>query len=160
MKNKKMLYILVPAVILIWGAVIFSILSHVGGSGANYKPQNMQMQTRALDIDSNKYQLLANYRDPFHAGIRTTSIDNDMLQKNDKQKTEKSINWPQITYYGLIINNKKPVALLKVNNSNLLMHEGEEKENLTLKKLYPDSIILNYQKNKKTFFKMHTNSLN
>jgi hypothetical protein len=53
----------------------------------------------------------------------------------------------------MIIHNKKWVVLLKINNSNLIMKEGDEQFNIKLLKMYNDSVLLKYQKNNKVFVK-------
>lgn len=155
MKNRKMLIVLVPAVLIIWGAVIYSIYSHLQGPDLNMKRQDRFVLHKNSDIDTSKYRLLANYRDPFGTGnkIREDDLERENLLKN--QHLDIPVNWPQIEYRGLIINNKKWVALLKINNSNFLMQVGEEKSNIKLIKMYNDSALLKFQKATKTFIKFH-----
>jgi hypothetical protein len=155
MKNRKMLYILVPAVILIWGAIAFSIFSHVHRSDSNIEQFNAPVFSKSSGKDSSKYQLLANYRDPFNAGMRNASEEevNEQERLNKLQKINQQIIWPQIEFKGMIIHNKKWVGLLKINNANLIMQEGDEKLNLRLLKLYKDSVLLKFQKNTKVFTK-------
>jgi hypothetical protein len=158
MKNRKMLYILVPAVILIWGAVAYSIFNHMHSSDSNFEQQNAPVSFKTTDTDSIKYQLLANYRDPFNAGIRNTKYDEigEQEKMSRSQNIGQPVAWPQIEYQGLISHNKKWVALIKINNSNLLMKEGDEKMDIKLIKMYNDSVLLKFQKNNKVFAKSNT----
>jgi hypothetical protein len=155
MKNRKMLYILVPAVILIWGAVAYSIFNHLHSSDTNFEQQNAPVLFKTTDTDSIKYQLLANYRDPFNTGIRNTAEENisDQEKMLRSQRINQQIIWPQIEYLGLISHNKKWVALIKINNSNLLMKEGEEKMDIKILKMYNDSVLLKFQKNSKVYLR-------
>ena len=153
MKNRKMLYILVPAVVLIWGAVAYSIFNHMHSSDSTFEPQNSSVLFKTTDTDTIKYQLLANYRDPFNTGIRNTAAENisDQERMLNSQRINQQIIWPKIEYLGLISHNKKWVALLKVNNSNLLMQEGDEKMDIKILKMYNDSVLLKFQKNSKVY---------
>jgi hypothetical protein len=155
MKNKKLLYILVPAVVIVWAAVAFSIFSHVHSSDTNFEEINLHVNSKTVKNDSSGYQLIANYRDPFNAGMRTANEEDISEQErlNRLQKMNQPITWPQIEYQGMIIHNKKWVVLLKINNSNLIMKEGDEQFNIKLLKMYNDSVLLKYQKNNKVFVK-------
>jgi hypothetical protein len=154
MKNRKMLIILVPAVLVIWGAVIYSIFSHIKGSGINIEEKNSFIHRKKSEVDTNKYALMANYRDPFGTGnrLREDDLDRENLLKN--QHIELPVYWPQIEYRGLIVNNKKWVALLRIDNSNYLLHEGEEKMSVKLIKMFNDSVVMRFQKATKTFTKL------
>jgi len=153
MKNKKMLYVLVPAVILIWGAVVFSIFSHIHNPDTSFEHYSSPAYSKVSESDSSKYQLIANYRDPFNAGMKNSSEDEISEQEklNKIQKMNQQVNWPNIEFLGKISHNKKWVVLLKVNNSNILMQEGDEKLNIKLLKMYNDSVLLNFQKDKRVF---------
>jgi hypothetical protein len=146
MKNRKMLYLLFPAVILIWGFVVYNILSHIRSSDISYEEMKIPMINSSLTNDSNQYTLIANYRDPFYTGsIANKDESQDHIKSIEARPTEQPVIWPAIEYLGLIINNKKYLGLLKINNVNQLMMESENRSDVKLIKLYSDSVILNFQ---------------
>lgn len=164
-KNKKLLYILVPAVLGIWGAIGFSIFSHMRKPvSADYFDHNINEKS-VTDSVGETYQLLANYRDPFKTGRYSNLSDGQKskpqkpnLNNNRMNPYQNRIIWPDIKFLGMISNNKKWVALVRVNNSNLLMSEGDEKMKVRLIKLYTDSVIFGFESEQKTILKSNASS--
>lgn len=163
MKNRKLLYILAPATFLIWGAIVFSILGHFGHSDNFPEKEYLPIRFQDADTLDDSYTLLVNYRDPFGTGtIKRTATTSNPVKKapvvsrrtsRRSQIRSARIAWPNIEYSGLILNDDKQVALIRINNSNLLMSEGEEKQNIKLLKMYADSARLLYKNKEKTFTK-------
>ena len=162
MKNKKLLYILIPATVILWGVVVFKIVSHLNQennySEAYYLPE-MKTET---DSSFKTYKLLANYSDPFRIKRKPYSaVQKKVVQKPSVQATNlrherrnpQRIIWPSVTYNGTIMNMQKQVALIRINTNNFLMTEGEEQNRVILERLFPDSVIMVYEGETKTIIK-------
>lgn len=157
MKNKKVIYVLIPLVIVVWGFIgyrIFVLLKQKDTSSFQHHPEKLQPQEKEI-IDT--FYLIADYPDPFlksNTGYRTnkTSKSRNSQKKNQKKK---NIRWPNIEYKGLIKNQKteKIVINIKINNKNMLMSEGEEMEQVMLLKIFNDSIITEFFTEKRTILK-------
>ena len=147
MKNKKLLYILVPLTILIWGAVVFTIISHTRPDNAPDMNYGVELRNE-VDTAGNKYTLLANYRDPFRYGSsqKPAAVKKPVQQKSQTVRNQNPVrvNWPDIEYKGSITNNNDKVALIRINNRNFLLKEGEARDNIMLVRMYPDSVNLEY----------------
>ena len=158
MKNKKMSYILIPLVAIIWGLIFWKIYNHfTNKDDVSMKTYAIQ-PTKVLNSNSDTIHLLLNYRDPFlsYTYRPGSLISSDMSEKrNDfNQATVKTeINWPNIKYGGMIWNNKakSKTGLLTYNSRNLLVKEGQLIEAYKISKLYGDSVTIEYNKVKKVF---------
>lgn len=90
--------------------------------------------------------LKLNYRDPFLGrNFQQQGQDNQALAVRTNLVTSASpIKIPLTVYSGLVINpkNKKKTGLLKIDQKDYLVREGETIEGERVLKLYKDSVIL------------------
>ena len=153
MKNKKTVYVLLPAVAIIWGIVIYRVFSGLHSSNENYKMNtnfNTSVNTNSSVLDT--FSISANYRDPFLG--RMISVNANSIQKNETPKVEKviqQIKWPTIIYNGMIKNqkSKKELALVQIGGKDNIMKAGETAEGIKIQKIYKDSIEVVFEKEKK-----------
>jgi hypothetical protein len=161
MKNRKLLYLMIPLTCVVWGAVIFNILHHLKGDNNFPSEDFIPFTSSEKDSIDKPYTIIANYRDPFAPGhySEDNNGDDDTRKSFAKNVTNQGsdfpvyINWPVVEYFGLIRNNNKNVALVKIENSNFLMLPGEEKQGVKLLIIHSDSIQLTYKNENKTFRK-------
>lgn len=60
--------------------------------------------------------------------------------------------WPTIEYYGFIKSNNNPeIYLIKADNNFIRIKKGETKNDISINKVFKDSIVLSFQKNERTF---------
>jgi len=158
MKNKKLTYILLPLVILVWGLVVYRFFF-----------EGKKDSDRAPVLENKKenkeqYILIANYRDPFLDHVPAI-IQND---ESDEKKAETnttnlrrqrsnvtSIRWPEISYGGFIKNDKenKYTILVGIKSQNYLVNVGDTIQNIHIKAFYRDSILIVYNNEEKTLKK-------
>jgi hypothetical protein len=164
MKNKKLIYILLPLVIIVWALVIYRIF-FVGQT----IPENITTTAKPLIKDSNKeerntYKLIANYRDPFLGGIKQLIIETEDKETENniensnlrRRRTNLSrVRWPEISYGGFIEGDRdrKTTILLKISNRDYLVHEGDTIDQIFIKAFYTDSLIVIYNEEEKTLLK-------
>lgn len=170
MKNKKSTYLLIVAVLVIWGAIIFRIFSHVHGTDdVDTVPLTFQPDSTFMLADSG-YTLKLNYKDPFLKGgyLASAPSANNSVQKNTTSNIRRRIRqnqtpepvkqavvWPEIVFSGIILNDKtnEELGLVQIGESSYLFREGEIKNELHLLNLYPDSIQVKFQEEVKTIKK-------
>ena len=102
MKNKKIIYVLLPVVLIVWGYVGFSIFTF-GEEEEEIEPIRIDQIVTDKDQKPMSKTLALNYADPFLKGVRNTPVRVRSVQKN-KLATKKTdpVNWGEITYYGFI----------------------------------------------------------
>ncbi|MBN1953393.1 MAG: hypothetical protein JW801_19465 [Bacteroidales bacterium] len=161
MKNKKLNYVLVPLVLLIWGTLIVKVINHLRDNNMIITPPDLPRLDADLADSLESYELLANYKDPF---IRYQTVQNQKaaVDKNIKNKTNRTserkparsiVRWPDISFGGIISHEERQIGLVQVNANSLLLKEGEVRDGICLDKLYKDSVSLIYQGETKTFKK-------
>ena len=102
-------------------------------------------------------------RDPFLGKTNSPKPvgSNNLLKKtfnNSNVIKQKAIpvlpDWPAVEYYGYIKSGtNKELVLLKINGKLQRIHIGDVNNNVLVKKVYKDSIVLVYNKSAKTILK-------
>jgi hypothetical protein len=150
MKNKRVVFILLPIVLIIWGAVIYRIYFAVKQKQIlNVKTSMPRIKA---DLNTEEFVIVANYRDPFLVS-----------EKNDKPKIvvpksvakSQPLNWPNIKYNGSIKNkiSSKQLILLNINSKDRIMKIHQTTDGVMLNKVYKDSVEVLFEKEKKTIKK-------
>lgn len=159
MKSKKNIYILLPIVLLIWGAVMYQFFyfSTTEKSQATistaffYKTINIKKRdTIAINV---------NYRDPF-LGKMYVEKGNGIVGKKkttNLKKTQKIVEpivWPVIVYKGIVsdIKEKNIVYMLIINGQTFLMRKGETENEIFLKEGDRESVYVKYKGNLNLIF--------
>jgi hypothetical protein len=161
MKNKKLLYILLPAVILIWGMIIYRVLN---GSKSEMPATGdvLKNNTSVIGVSDDSFSLSAAYPDPFRAepvkhSVLAAGSSVPLKQPAKEKKTLPPVNasWPQVTYNGVIKNqqSKKELAMVQVNGQSSFMKAGDVTNDVQLLKIFRDSIQVQYGKEKKIVHK-------
>ena len=65
MKNKKYIYLLIPLTIVIWGLIIYKIVSYKGDGYESFKKEIKNNNTQDIIISDDTFSLFLNYPDPF-----------------------------------------------------------------------------------------------
>ena len=162
MKNKKLMYILLPLVIIIWGAIVYKIISnYTGGNDTGIVLSDEKTKVLPVNI-ADTFSLILNYPDPFLKGeaqvynytktILPQANYNKTTVNTAKTKENVQVNWPVIVYGGIIKNkgNNKTCSIIKINGVEYLMNVGGTYKDVTLIKVYKDSAIVQYKNIKKT----------
>lgn len=158
MKNKKLLYVLIPAVLLLWGVIIYKIFNVVNGSKSEevYKSSFIENSDDENLIDT--FSIHPNYRDPFLGKIvkKSSPSENKVPNINpnpiaQKKATPTSTVWPTLVYSGLIKNQKsnKTLALVQINGQAHIMKIADIEAEVELTKIFRDSIEVKFQKEKR-----------
>jgi hypothetical protein len=154
MKSKKSLYILLPAVLLLWGYIAFKIYKHMSGGGEVIITSNRVIQECIEDNVPDTFSLILDYKDPFLS--RNIIVPNTSKNRVRKVKpTIKHIHWPEIIYQGRMVNQqtKRSKVSLSVGGVDVILSIGETKNEIKLMKSYADSIKVQFQGEMKTIHK-------
>ena len=159
MKNKKLKYILVPLLIIVWGAIFFKIYNYTADND-NYSVPFTKKNILASETNSvDSFSIYAEYRDPFlgstnnYSGNRSNNANNVKKVKNQqaniidvKQSPVQNAKWPQMKYGGIVINkkNEKATGILHAGNKDFLVQKGNTYENIEIKGVYKDSLVVKF----------------
>lgn len=144
MNNKKSIYILLPAAILLWvyiGWQIYQQVKEPAPVESIFTPTLKRVEKKEKPIP---FVLALNYKDPFLRSVNGKHSNSEELErkkgKSVKKNNRRRIAWPNLTYRGWIENHKKTIGLLQINNKQYLVDEGLEYNGILIEKLYQDSI--------------------
>ena len=160
MKNKKAIYFLLPLVLIIWGLIIYRIVS--GSASDNYVQSaavNIPLKLNQEKVDT--FSIYADYSDPFLDYIwefDDSGSDEEAVVEEIVPVIEKPpiiINWPKISFGGIVKNQKsnKQVIIINIGEVGHLMKAGDVVSGVTLKKVFNDSIQVSFEKENKTIVK-------
>jgi hypothetical protein len=165
MKNKNVTYMLVIAVVVLWGVIIYRIAAAY--SEDDYPPLTApaarKMTRGDFAVKPDTARLLLNYRDPFGLMRKTDTVKPHNTAKSmaaAAHPAPASIDWSFVKYAGFIANpgSKKIISLLTVNGVNVMLAEGEQAAGIKLIRNKRDSVMIGY-KNKFKFIKRNTGTL-
>lgn len=157
LKNKKLLYILIPGTLLLWGIIIYKIYTVVGGNHDDQQTEHQKYTSNeSTGIISDTFSIHSGYRDPFNEGKviqnKTPHAEINTKAPEAKQVPKTLItSWPQISYSGMIKNqnSSKQLALIQINGKTVSMKIGDVVDGVQLSKVYRDSIEVKLGKEKK-----------
>ncbi len=155
MDKKYLNIILIVLLIAIWGGVIYK---HFTKKKIELPENEIKSKSMAIDytIAKDTFVLQLNTRDPFKASKNRRSQNNTTQQAkpsgNRTTKPKQTLVWPNIQYYGFVKStpNKTRMALVKINNQLHRKREKQTIDDVKLVKAYSDSIIVLFNKEKKT----------
>lgn len=163
MQNKKLKYVLLPLALILWGFIFYKIYSYVTNTPDNIQSSGKNIKEQTINNVNDTFEIVADYRDPFlgnqylfdrgdeeaqnYNSIEKNSKDIQKKEVKEEVKTVvKTANWPKISYLGVIVNQKssRKTVLIKVNNKEYMFRETDKIENVLLKTIYVDSVILSF----------------
>jgi len=157
LKNKGVTYLLLAAVCLIWGIVIYRLIS---GMSDDETIDFAQSNEKFVDLDSvsETYSLIASYRDPFigKSTIVKTNTTPRTVVKIAKPvvpvpgiipKPVIYIDWSFIQYQGLISNKGKAklIGLVKIKGEDHMVSVNSTIKDVKITFLNKDSVGVIFQ---------------
>lgn len=159
-KNKKLLYLLLPLVLCIWGFIGYKIYYNINNKPVYEINGNALLVSKDNKSKIDTFTIKNNYRDPFLNGaISSTSLQLQEEQEGFNDRAGFSniqlVVFPDLKYFGIITNTlkKQKVALVRIQGKDNIVREGDLKDNILIYRMYNDSLIIKLKKNKKTIFK-------
>ena len=156
MTKKNINRILIVAVALIWGVLIYKFVNSM------FAPNTIEgdaiASQKTLDIPQitkDTFNLKTYKRDPFLGTLNSrpkVSKRNNAIKKVDKKEAPINQKWPKIEYLGFVKEEKSNDPLLLVKIDNRLYRKkanGEFIEGLTIITFYKDSLQVDYNNEKR-----------
>jgi hypothetical protein len=155
--KKKINIVLILAVLGLWGTVAYKTVNQY------FFPKELVMNTTQVNselnvnqINKDTFQLEKITRDPF-LNIQDRVVELKPKKYFPKVKAiviPKPIeikNWPFVAYYGYIKSKgkDKELVLVKINKKLYKLRKEDQVEEVTVKKIYGDSIELAFNKERK-----------
>lgn len=143
---------------------MYKIFEYVSTDSDNSTPIAIDTSYfQETSVPTDTFSLSLDYPDPFlkrHLKYRPkppvrkkhTSKQKKTTPKITKQPAQK-IMWPRITYEGMIRSDETNLALLQINNQSYIIALGKKEQNIHVKQLFQDSILLLYKDEEKYFYK-------
>jgi hypothetical protein len=151
-KNKKITYLLMVLVILIWGLIFYKIYSKFGDKNQVERI----LPTSAIHVENRQqdsvFTLSLDYPDPFLKGVEQSS-DKSLMTTTINTSDIKVVNWPLIEYRGLLTNSNgnESTGLLRVQSTDHLVKLGKVYAAIIIRTITEDSIFLEYQNESRWF---------
>ncbi len=165
MKNRKLLFVLLPLTLAVWGMAVYRIYKtvHTGTDAPLIKTLKSSVASNRESI-SDTFSIFNNYRDPFYAAQKMVDKNTAPAKKAGQSATiikpsekEMTAAWPRIQYSGTIRNQRSntQLALVQVDGNTLMMGNEEVSGNLKICRIFKDSIEIMFQKQKRIFRKIN-----
>jgi hypothetical protein len=154
MKNEKLLFVLVPVMIIIWGTIFYKLFFKTK-EAIVIPTYTIEEEQENTELITESWKLNLTYKDPFLKGRVYGSLD--QLEKKETKKKEKEIDppipvvtikWPNIQYMGFVDDR----VSLNINGYIALMNVGDEEVHVFLLSNMGDSILLGYQEEEKIVY--------
>ena len=163
MQKKKVNKVLIIAVALIWGVVLykfaapyFTTTDTVITADVLVKPPQTFLRKK------DTFSLVIPERDPFLGKIskqnkRPTTITTPKPKRTPKPTSVIPQNWPKIQYLGFVKSKTSTsrLGLVRVNGILKRIRKGDRVKNITIKKIEEDLISIQFQKETKDFRKLN-----
>ncbi|MHA7057056.1 hypothetical protein ACWGOQ_0007545 [Aquimarina sp. M1] len=151
LKGKKGLYILLPLVVFIWGAIIFQVVDAFSDDDPVVSDITKVSFAAIETKEREKFTIGEVDRDPF---LGTIYRPKKILKISTKPIIKKQeVVWPSIRYKGLVAdqNNATVIFLVEINGSDQLMKIKDSFSEIKLIKSSSGSIKLRYKGETKQF---------
>lgn len=166
MKNKKLKWLLIPLVLILWGIIGYQIYSGVKGEVQVIQEPKAKPSVIATTQDTLSYVLNLDYPDPFLKNRKRinpsyTSSTNNAPSSPTKPKVKatvvlKPLRWPSLTYKGQLEKkgSKTPMCIVEIDKTLFFMRKGEEQDGVKLLHVFTDSVQVAYKaREKKTLYR-------
>ncbi|MDW3194708.1 MAG: hypothetical protein R8G66_20180 [Cytophagales bacterium] len=147
MKNKKNLYFLVPAVLFIWGFIIYRIVDFTSDGETDFAPRTYVTPLRESQ-EAETYQLKSRYPDPFLKQLASAEKDNFEEDDSEKQTQLQETPVPEqpldIKYRGFIAKSGTDtrIALMVIEGTEVFLKSGERYQSYVIDTIVSDSLAV------------------
>ncbi len=157
MKNKKVTYLLLALVAVVWGLIIKEVLVRVNGDNSNnFNYHKTITNTAPTNLSLDTFSIVANYRDPFLGTIKRAPASKKKRIPSKKKTVKKPqpapkpvTDWSFVQYYGLATKDGSSLAWMQLYGKSYHMKPGETNQNVKLLSINKDSIQVEFKGEKK-----------
>ncbi|MEW7291275.1 hypothetical protein [Aquimarina sp. 2304DJ70-9] len=150
LKGKKALYVLLPVVAFIWGAIIFQVI----GAFSDEDPEitkAAEVNVAPVEVkERDKFSIGAIERDPF---LGTAYKPKKKVIVSKPKIKKPPLVWPSITYKGVVSGqgNANAIYLIQIDGADQLMKARQTISEVTLVKGKSSSVRMKYKGKIKDF---------
>ena len=156
LRNRKLIYLLLPLNIAIWTYFIFRFSDAFNTADFNSQKAITPEVEIARNTDSLAYELSLNYQDPFLKYVvhrnrnRPQNLRQEHSGKRKSGDKPPAIAQPQIKFLGIIKNNSKgnTTALITLNGQSRLIRKNDEINGVKFNTITTTSLIAQIGKEK------------
>jgi len=150
LKGKKALYILLPLVAFIWGAIVFQVVGAFSDDDLLLAKATEVTITDIKEKEREVFTLGEIKRDPF---LGTLYKPKKKIIKPIARVKKPTITWPSIIYKGMVSgqSNANAIYLVQINGAEHLMKKRQTAAEVTLVRAGASSIRLKYKGKIKDF---------
>ena len=152
LNKKTKTYVLLGAVLVIWGVIGYRILATIHPDIPEVKQNNVTVNFNPKNqtkVDT--FSINATTRDPFLGTLATKK--KTVVKKNIPKKPKQELpNAPLITYGGLLKKQQstQQVFVVNINNNQYLLKKGQERDSVKLIKGDAKAIVIRFRGKTKT----------
>ncbi|PQJ80289.1 hypothetical protein [Polaribacter porphyrae] len=152
MKKQQKTYILLIAVLFIWGAIGYQIYSRLNPPTPELNLTQVQSTFQKQKVvTQTHYEIKEEYRDPFLG--KFPKKKKIIKRKKVNPKSKVIIPFPNVVYNGLVEGNKTKSYILTVNRKQEILKKGETHQGVKLISATKNEAVVQFQKQRKTIVK-------
>lgn len=141
MNKKNRTYILITAVVAVWGTIGYKIYSNLNPSMPNTKAVGETQFKRIEKRASEKIEIQPNYRDPFLGKLYREKKKTVKVKKTVRKDP---VQFPPMNFIG-IIEGKSTSYIIQINNQQEIFKLGQTFQGVTLKSAKSKEITVKYK---------------
>ena len=150
MKNKKNIYFLLPAVLIIWGLLGYRIFSTVQPNNTSNNLTTSQVVFKPNEFKESKpFIVNLDYRDPFLGTTTTVKKTKNKLKIKAKPQPKKP--FPQIVYKGVVSGTTNQVFIISIDGKQYFFKKNQMHNEIKLISGTSKSVSLKFQGQQQIF---------
>jgi len=153
LEKKKKTYLLLVAVLGLWGTIAYQVLSALSPKEPSVASENISVDFSPKKTKIDTFSITQVKRDPFLGKLSksphkaTRSKGKTITKKNDADNP-----WPQIQYQGMVKKQgaTSEIFIITINQQQYLLKRNQELENVKLLRGNAKEIVVRFNKEIKT----------
>lgn len=153
MDKKKKTYLLLAAVLGLWGTIGYKVISTLNPDESEVLTENISVDFSPEKTKVDTFSITQIKRDPFLGKLTRNTTETKKDKSRNTKKTDLENPWPQIQYQGMV---KKQGAsfqifIVTINQQQYLLKKNQELNSIKLLKGDAKEIHVRFNKETKTF---------
>lgn len=156
MKSKKLTYVLLVVVALIWYKVFFRVKDSLFGSNEVLEHAAQIAPLELLVTNKDTIELNLKYRDPFGIQVKNEITETESNVEVQRPVVKEQFVWPSIKFIGRVqkTNSSNPLAIVRIDGIQLFVRKNDELfGDFRIKKIGRDSVVIRHKNESKIFWR-------
>lgn len=146
MTKQQKTYILLIAVLIVWGIIGFQIYNYLNPEEDIVETLSFEEYSPTLKKEKEIYEVKLHKRDPFLGKILVAPKVTTVAVKK-----KESVIFPQILYNGLVESGNTKTFVISIDGKQTVFKLGQVVKNIKLVKANSKEVVLEYMKERKTY---------